>query len=127
MARFQLTNDKSLKNLGDGIVEAARQEIVARDTGNAEGKGTAEDAIKAMMAPLESGLTFADTQGNELAEFVFHYDRVELDDAGEPIRRQLHIVIPDLTGKGMSPEGLPSLDDIAREAFGWVVIMGCHS
>lgn len=117
MARFKLAENTSLKDLGHAVVAAAKAFY--------EANGSLSDQSK---TEIECGIrNCLDTSGKQV-NFHFHYDKTSDDTTtGEKIT-DLHIVIPDLSGKAReAPFDTTPFDlaDVAAESIGYVVIMGC--
>lgn len=117
MARFKLAGNTNLKDLGHSVVAAAKAFHDADGNLSNQIKTEIESEIKKCL----------DTSGKQV-NFHFHYDKTSDDTTtGEKIA-DLHIVIPDLSGKARQErfDVTPfDLADVAAESIGYVVIMGC--
>ena len=105
MARLKLKQNKSLKDVGRGVLVAAQADAL----GNAAAKQSAQNEITAMLEDL----------GGATVNYV--YDTPT----------QINVVVPFIGNKmvrsaeAMADENQFELDEFAAEAMGFIVIFGC--
>lgn len=117
MARLKLASNANLKDLGHAVVAAAKVFYEADGNLSANAKVQIENEIKNCL----------DTSGKQI-NLHFHYDQTSDDTTTGQTVTDLHVVIPDLSGKARETSFVTNpfdLADVAAESIGYVVIMGC--
>lgn len=113
MSRLKLAANTSLKQLGHAVFNAAG----AFYSQNGQPDPAQQTAIAACL-----------DLGGKQFNLHFHYDRTTVDPATGQTISDIHVVIPEFSGKVRDPLKMLEefdLSDIAAESMGFVVIMGC--
>lgn len=139
MARFKLNSGKSLADLGARLFDLGlafkkarpdvQKAVVLRD-GPSGNTGDREDYAEIICAQVEV-LNLIDEPNSEVdgipVEIRFVFDHFE--DSNDKAVRVVHVAVPDFTNydkdSGFLPIDEKKLTEVAREAMGFVSIMGC--